>query len=423
VSPAQQSDVAAFHAFAVICRSKAIYLHFSRTQLLNDDLPRLRAFASALRTHSINVAPFDYASLNAGRGAQEKSWTLFEQPIEPPPYRQNVSTNQVLGKRCRDSSLPCGSSVDKLVAPSSPPPPWSPTEVGTPSQSNASTVADASTSFNTPAKADSTVLDSPPRIDALVGTNIPAKLSFSTVDSLLPRSYTPSVTDHSSRLRCLELSRPTVWTYHDRTGQKERAIVERIYRELRTVSDRVVREILQLSGHEHLLATQQEADLEFCFESERVSIVKVERIIERRLDRYVEECLGGLTQNAFRLLTEQRLEDLVEAKLPLTTDLLIDSATESYRNQFYEECKMNEYSPREAIDDGCTELHATADECSTEIMGTAREQMDQVEEDHLRVVDSIEEHVLDLEYRAEVLKEVFLDKVSGTRATIRSKAV
>jgi hypothetical protein len=56
-------------------------------------------------------------------------------------------------------------------------------------------------------------------------------------------------------------------------------------------------------------------------------------------------------------------------------------------------------------------------------MDTAREQMDQVEEDHLRVVDSIEEHVLDLEYRAEVLKEVFFDKVSGTRATTRSKSV
>jgi hypothetical protein len=196
-----------------------------------------------------------------------------------------------------------------------------------------------------------------------------------------------------------------------------------MYRELEAVHDRLVRELLQLSGHEHLLATQQEADLEFCFESEKVSIIKVERIIERCLDRYVEERLGGLTQNAFRLLTEQRLEDLVEANLPLATNPLIDGAMESYRHQFYEECKMNEYSLREAIDDGCTELRATADECSTEIMDTAREQMDQVEEDHLRVVDSIEEHVVDLEYRAEVLKEVFFDEVSGTRATIRSKSV
>jgi hypothetical protein len=149
----------------------------------------------------------------------------------------------------------------------------------------------------------------------------------------------------------------------------------------------------------------------------------VEKIIERRLDRYVKERLDGLTQKASRLLTEQRLEGLVEAELPLTTDLLIDSAMESYRNRFYEECKMNEYSLREAIDDGCTELRATADECSTGIMDTAREQMDQVNEEHLRVIDSIEEHVLDLEYRVEVLKEVFLDKVSGTRATIRSKSV
>jgi hypothetical protein len=56
-------------------------------------------------------------------------------------------------------------------------------------------------------------------------------------------------------------------------------------------------------------------------------------------------------------------------------------------------------------------------------MDTAREQMGQVEEDHLKVVDSIEEPVLDLEYRAEVLKEVFFDEVSGTRPTIRSKSV
>jgi hypothetical protein len=99
----------------------------------------------------------------------------------------------------------------------------------------------------------------------------------------------------------------------------------------------------------------------------------VEKIIKRRLNRYVKERLDGLTQKASRLLTEQRLEGLVEAKLPLTTDLLIDSAMGSYRNRSYEECKMNEYSLREAIDDGCTELCVTADECSTEIMDTARE--------------------------------------------------
>jgi hypothetical protein len=214
-------------------------------------------------------------------------------------------------------------------------------------------VADAPISFITPAKADSTVSNSPHRVDALVGTKTPTKLSSCTVDSSIPRSYIPSVMDHSSRLHCLELSRPTIWPYHDRTEQKERAIVECIYGELKTVHDRLVRELLQLLGHEHLLATQQEVDLEFCFESEKVSIVRVERIIKRRLDQYVEERLGSLTQNASRLLTEQRLEDLVEAKLPLTTDLLIDSAMESCRNQFYEECKMNEYSLREAIDNGC----------------------------------------------------------------------
>jgi hypothetical protein len=122
VIPAQQGDVAAFHAFAMICRSKTIYLHFSRSQLLNDDLPRIRAFASALRAHSSNAAPFEYAGLNAGRWVQATDWAPFEQTLEPPPYRQNVSTHQVLSKRCQDSSLPCGSSVDEPAL-SSPLPP------------------------------------------------------------------------------------------------------------------------------------------------------------------------------------------------------------------------------------------------------------------------------------------------------------
>jgi hypothetical protein len=92
VIPTQQSDVAAFHAFAMTCRSKTIYLHFSRSQLLNDDLPRLRAFASALRRHSSNVTPFEYAGLNAGHRVQATDRGLFEQTLEPPPYRQKVST-------------------------------------------------------------------------------------------------------------------------------------------------------------------------------------------------------------------------------------------------------------------------------------------------------------------------------------------
>jgi hypothetical protein len=149
VIPAQQGDVAAFHVFTMICRSKTISLHFSRSQLLNDDLPRLRAFASALRAHSINVAPFEYAGLNAGRRVQATDWALFEQTLEPPPYRQIVSTYQVLSKRGQDSSLPCGSSVDTPAAPSSPPPPWSPTEINTVPHSNNSIMVDAYTGIIT----------------------------------------------------------------------------------------------------------------------------------------------------------------------------------------------------------------------------------------------------------------------------------
>jgi hypothetical protein len=228
VSPAQQSDVAAFRAFAMICRSKSILLHFSKSQIPNDDLSRLRAFASALRTHSVDAAPFDYTGLNAGRGVQEKDWTLFDQTLNPPPYCRNVSTNQVLGKRCRDKSSPCDPSLDKPAAPSSPPLSWSPTEVNTPTQSNI--ITDASTDVITSTKADSTAVNAPPYTDALVEVSTPTKPSVSTINSPPPNTYTPSPTDRSSGIRYLDLIRPTIWSYHDKAEQKERSTVERIHR-------------------------------------------------------------------------------------------------------------------------------------------------------------------------------------------------
>lgn len=103
LSAAKPTD-AAFHAFQRICRSNIIHLHFSKQQLKNDDIRQLRTFSGALRAGLLSAQPFDYKRLDAGRGAIEKDWRVFEASDDPPAYAASVKS--VLGKRTRGKFIP-----------------------------------------------------------------------------------------------------------------------------------------------------------------------------------------------------------------------------------------------------------------------------------------------------------------------------
>ncbi|TIA30693.1 hypothetical protein D6C78_09425 [Aureobasidium pullulans] len=62
-------------------------------------------------------------------------------------------------------------------------------------------------------------------------------------------------------------------------------------------------------------------------------------------------------------------------QLPLAADLLLHGAIEGYRDQFYEDCKMNEASLLEMVDEGRTQVQDTTNECIAEINDTIQNQI------------------------------------------------
>ncbi|THW53942.1 hypothetical protein D6D19_10723, partial [Aureobasidium pullulans] len=68
----------------------------------------------------------NYNHLNAGIGAHERNWTLFDQPPPLPTYNQVILPSAILGKRSRGEDAAPDMA---LHPPCSSPPPWSPTEV------------------------------------------------------------------------------------------------------------------------------------------------------------------------------------------------------------------------------------------------------------------------------------------------------
>lgn len=109
LSPATPGDLN-FNAFAKICQSKFLRLHFSRRQFVNDELEKLQNLSDALRQRKLQAVSFNHAR----HGAVQKDWRVFSRSPDPPPYCQEpveqvkqVDAGQVIGKRRRGISIAC----------------------------------------------------------------------------------------------------------------------------------------------------------------------------------------------------------------------------------------------------------------------------------------------------------------------------
>ncbi|TIA29095.1 hypothetical protein D6C78_10408 [Aureobasidium pullulans] len=142
------------------------------TSFVSKRLPLLTR--GALRPPRMN-----YNHLNGGMGAQERDWTMFDQPPPLPTYNQVILTSAVLGKRSRNEYA----APDlNLHPPCYLPPPWSPTEVCSSFEVDISTEAgvpdDASThpAIKTPIKVRQSTQDGFP-----IGSDIYDTQSTSTI--------------------------------------------------------------------------------------------------------------------------------------------------------------------------------------------------------------------------------------------------
>ncbi|KAH0364254.1 hypothetical protein KCU65_g6863, partial [Aureobasidium melanogenum] len=367
LSPAVPDD-AELQAFEKLCQSKTIHLHLSKQQFRDGDLHRLRTFSGAVRARMLKAQPIDYKRLNAGHGAIEKDWRIFAQTTDPPPYCEPVPTQSVLGKRSRDDS-PSEAHLKSAILCSPPAPPWSPTEVNTPTTRSPS----------------------------------PAYIS------------------------------PTNFTKDTKQSYRERIKVLELQRQLHGLPDELVREVLTGSGHQHLLVPEMPAaPNKLSKDANSVPDRQVpssaspeaeEAALVARVDRIIEQRLGKLTKDAFKSLTQRRLHALVESQLPVAAELFLNGAVADHRDRFYEECKTSEINVREHIDEGITEVRDVTNECTKEISELAQQCMDNLDE-HSRSLDaSAEQELSKLKRWFAELAQSFFDKktVVGSmpRATAR----
>lgn len=125
IRPADPSD-GDFHAISQISRAINIRLHYSRQGISTSDQLRLQKFASALTKDTLSSPRINYAHFNGGMGAQERHYTIFDQPFSLPTYEEVILSSAILEGRSQCEEM----ASDPISHPSCPlPPPFSPTEV------------------------------------------------------------------------------------------------------------------------------------------------------------------------------------------------------------------------------------------------------------------------------------------------------
>ncbi|PLB44863.1 hypothetical protein P170DRAFT_391273 [Aspergillus steynii IBT 23096] len=330
--PANPGD-SNFHAFAKICQSEFLRLHFSRRQFVNNELDQLEIFSRSLRERSLQTESFDHAR----HGVVQRDWRAFSLSLDPPPYceepvrqvkqvdpplyNESVS-GQVVGKRRRD--------------------PWS-----SPDDENRKRL----------------LLPSPQPIDSPTEVNTPTTLSPS-----------PSI-------------RPTCFTRASSPGRTERHKLMRLEHELRGLSDDLICELLIRSGRQHLLVIPKIVDNELPSESEKVSFAEV-GMIERRLKRYVDETIE-------RRLKSHVVDEIVDGAVSEYRDQIFDEC-KTHECEFREQVDDCNSEVRITANECMSEMKEQAQKHMREIEEQAQQYMNDIEDQGNAVELSTKEKVAKL---------------------------
>ncbi|KAJ5742546.1 uncharacterized protein N7511_011278 [Penicillium nucicola] len=225
LSPAKPGDLN-FYAFARVCQSKLLRLHFARRQFAVKELNQLETFSVALQKRSVQAETFDYDR----HGLAQTDWHAFKLSHEPPPDYDDEQVDQVdpppypvsrNGKRLRSMS----SGEERRTRP---------------------------------------LLSSPLSLDS------PTEVDPSSPCSTSPASICPTDFKHASSPGLTKLSR-----------------LDHLENELRDVSDDQLCKLLIRLGKQHLLANVVSfLPSESGNESEQIRFATF-KSFERRLEQYV----------------------------------------------------------------------------------------------------------------------------------------
>ena len=175
--------------------------------------------------------------------------------------------------------------------------------------------------------------------------------------------------------------RPTYFTHAFSPGRTERNRLAGLVHEFSSLSDDQVRKVLIGSRHAHLLAIPNDVDPDLPSESAKVSVAKGELIKRRRLERYIDK--------------------IIKRHISPIVDEIIDCAVSKSRDQFFDECKMNEAEFREQVDDGNSEIRTMATECMKEMKEEAQKHIHEIEEQAQQCMNDIQNQGIEVEMSAE----------------------
>lgn len=99
------------------------------------------------------------------------------------------------------------------------------------------------------------------------------------------------------------------------------------------------------------------------------------------------------------------------------------SAIESYRDQFYEDCKINEANLLEIVDDGRVRLREAVDECENEVKESVEKQISRLEDQSAKVGGEVKSHLAELVYWSGTLASEVSDTTDNRSQEVRSKPV
>ncbi|PYI09782.1 hypothetical protein BO78DRAFT_362250 [Aspergillus sclerotiicarbonarius CBS 121057] len=358
LSPTDPED-SNFRAFAKICQSKSLHLHFSTRQFVKDELDQLESFCFALQKGSLRAESFNHAR----QGVVKRDWRAFRLSLDPPPYseepvsdqaqqldpplyREESRSDQVGGKRCRGILL----SHHQW---STPPVDERPKRPCRPSPS---------------------LLGSPTEV------NTPSTLSRS------PSSIRPTYFTHASS---------------DRTDRNRLA---RLEHELRGVSDDLICKLLIRLGRQHLLAVPGDVDSDLPSDSEKVSFANVQRI-ERRLERYVDVMIE-------RRLKSHVVDEIVDSAVSECRDQIFDE----YRTNeadFREQVDDGNAEVRITANECMKEMKDQAQKYMHEIEVQAQQCMNEIEDQGIEAEMAAEKKVAKFKRWFNASAQSLLDRKSS----------
>ncbi|PWY64394.1 hypothetical protein BO83DRAFT_420468 [Aspergillus eucalypticola CBS 122712] len=367
ISPARPGDLD-IHSFAKICQSKFLYLHFSRRQFVNKELDKLEIFSRALRTKSLKRVCFDHSR----HGVVQKDWRVFNLSPNPPPYRQELLSEQL---EQVDPPLYCEESVSEQVARKRQRDPWS---VSSHDESR-----------------KRVLLQAPPPIGSPTEVNTPST-----------RSPSPSSI------------RPTIFQRASSPGDAMCKELARLEHELRGVSDDLVCELLIRSGRGHLLATPKNVDRDVPCEVQKVGSTEIE-MVEQRLKRYVDEMIE-------RRLKSGILDEVIDSAASECRDQIYDEC-KTNQAEFREQVDDGNSEVRNTTMECLKEINEQAQRHMHEIEEQAQQCMKNIEDQGIEVEMSAKRNIAGLKRwfstPAQSLPETMLNPSHEIDTTARRSSI